>query len=82
MSTSLVCATSKTYLIKVKEGYIDKIIDFLREHGTITASFGPLVKAVYRDIPITIVKPNKVQVMLAYSNVSLDELVQDFMSVC
>jgi len=33
------------------------------------------------DAPITIIKPNKVQVMLLHSKLSIDEIVRDFNSV-
>lgn len=80
-STSLVCASSKSYLIKVKPECLEKIVDHIREHGRITASFGPLIKGVYKDVPVTILKPDRIQVMLAYSEMEIGELVEDLKKV-
>ncbi|RLE59507.1 MAG: hypothetical protein DRJ35_05610 [Thermoprotei archaeon] len=76
-STTLVCASSKSYLIKVDPKCLDKIVEYIKEHGRITASFGPLIKAVYKDVPVTILKPDRIQVMLVYSDIEIDELVED-----
>ena len=74
-SVNLVCSSSKSYLIKVEPDCIDRVVEFLEKNGEITAKFGPLVKGVYRDVPVTIVKPDRMQVMLAYSELEINELV-------
>jgi hypothetical protein len=60
----------------VKEDCIDKIVGLIEKEGKVTARFGPLVKGVYRDAIVTIVKPDKVQVILQFSKVTIDEFEQ------
>ncbi len=76
VNRSLVCASSKTYVFTVKDSCIDKIVGFLEREGKVTAKFGPLVKGVYRDAIVTVVKPDKVQVILQFSKLSVDEFEQ------
>jgi hypothetical protein len=73
-NTSLVCASSKTYLLTVEEGCMAKIEEWLRKNGKITASYGPLVKGLYQDAIITLLKPDKVQAILQFSKLTIEEL--------
>jgi len=80
-SKIVVCSSSKTYMLKVDEKCVDDIIKLIEKRGRITARFGPLIKGVYVDAPITIIKPDKVQVMLLHSKLSIDDIVRDFNSI-
>lgn len=73
VSKTLTCASSKTYVFTVREECLDKIVGLLEREGKVTAKFGPLVKGVYKDALVTIVKPNKVQVILQFSRVTAEE---------
>lgn len=81
VSRTLVCASSKTYVFDVREDCIEKIIKLLESEGKITARFGPLVKGVYKDAIISVVKPNKVQVILQFSKISVDDFEQTLKSL-
>ena len=73
----ITCTSSKTYLLEVEEDCINKILDFIEKRGKITAKYGPLTKGVYKDTPVTIIKPNKVLFMLLYSKLTIDEIIDD-----
>lgn len=74
ISRNLVCASSKTYVLKIKEDCADKIAEFLRKNGKVTAEYGPLLKGVYKDAIVTLVKPDKLQVILQFAKISIEEL--------
>ncbi|UNQ73051.1 hypothetical protein [Infirmifilum sp. NZ] len=76
VSRSLVCASSKTYVFTIKAECADKVVDLLEREGKVTARFGPLVKGVYKDAIVTVVKPDKVQVILQFSKLTVDEVEQ------
>ncbi|MEZ0345830.1 MAG: hypothetical protein ABWK01_04705 [Infirmifilum sp.] len=73
VSRSLVCSSSKTYVFKVREECIDKVVSLLESEGKVTARFGPLVKGVYKDAIVSVVKPDKVQVILQFSKLTIEE---------
>lgn len=74
ISKTLVCASSKTYVFKIREDCADKVAEFLRKNGRISAEYGPLLKGVYKDAVVTLVKPDKLQVILQFAKISVDEL--------
>ena len=81
ISKSLVCASSKTYVLKIREDCFDKVARLLEERGKITAKYGPLVKGTYRDAVVTLVKPDKVQVILQFSSMSVEEFEKELESL-
>ncbi|MEM0258103.1 MAG: hypothetical protein QXT33_03570 [Thermofilum sp.] len=74
ISRSLVCASSKTYVLKIREDCVDKVAEFLKTKGRVTAEYGPLLKGVYKDAIVTLVKPDKLQVILQFAKISIEEL--------
>ncbi|ABL78437.1 hypothetical protein [Thermofilum pendens] len=76
-SRSLVCASSKTYLLAVEEGCLGRVAEWLERAGKVTARYGPLVKGVYKDAIITLLEPDKVQVILQFSKLSIEEIEEE-----
>uniref|UniRef100_A0A7C3SLF2 Uncharacterized protein n=1 Tax=Thermofilum pendens TaxID=2269 RepID=A0A7C3SLF2_THEPE len=81
VSKNLVCASSKTYVLKIREDCFDKVVRLLEERGKVTAKYGPLVKGAYRDAVVTLVRPDKVQVILQFSNMSIEEFEKELESL-
>ncbi|MCC6002776.1 MAG: hypothetical protein LM590_00340 [Thermofilum sp.] len=72
-SSSLVCASSKTYLFTVSEECMGKIEEWLGKNGRITARYGPLVKGLYQDAIVTLLKPDKIQLILQFSKLTAED---------
>ena len=81
ISRNLVCASSKTYVLRIREDCFDRVVRLLEERGSISAKYGPLVKGVFREAVITLVKPDKVQVILQFSSMSIEEFEKELESL-
>ena len=81
VSKSLVCASSKTYVLRIREDCFDRVVRLLEERGKVTAKYGPLVKGIFRDAVVTLVKPDKVQVILQFSGMTIEEFERELESL-